>query len=423
MANVTFLIGNGFDLQMKMKTRYPDFYKVYTKIQPNDNDLIRWFKRTILQDEAHGWANWSDFELGMGKQSDLFSERPIANDGSLAKLFLFDEVEDFMKCLDDFVNEFHKYLQGEYQKIDWDAITEDMICEFSLSLLRFRDRMIESHMSLLEKAMQCKPRQGGTLHFLQLNYTNSFDTLYAKSKNFFDCLLPPNDYANEKAYGINSIGQNLHIHGSLADYPIIGVNNADQIVNEEIRDDERVLQIFVKQNYITALHNRVMKGLNPIHSAVSIINNSDILCAFGTSIGETDKHWWKLIGDWLKNGKKYLVIFDVCGDNDDGMSPLSFLKRDVASREKEREILTKIYLQAGFSAEEWKSVVPRIFVELNTSMFNFTLPMKNPDADPTQEEKPGAFIGSAYNSGSTLGYLGRPAPPPERLGDAVGVIV
>ncbi len=34
--NITFLIGNGFDLNLGLKTRYTDFYKYYMEHNPNN---------------------------------------------------------------------------------------------------------------------------------------------------------------------------------------------------------------------------------------------------------------------------------------------------------------------------------------------------------------------------------------------------
>ena len=66
---VTFIIGNGFDIQMGLNTRYSDFYKVYTEIKEKDSELIKWFKGEISKD----WENWADFELGMGRFSKEFN--------------------------------------------------------------------------------------------------------------------------------------------------------------------------------------------------------------------------------------------------------------------------------------------------------------------------------------------------------------
>lgn len=42
---ITFLIGNGFDIGIGLKTRYEDFYKEYCIIRENDNDNIKNFKK------------------------------------------------------------------------------------------------------------------------------------------------------------------------------------------------------------------------------------------------------------------------------------------------------------------------------------------------------------------------------------------
>ena len=54
MAKITWIIGNGFDFNIGLKTRYTDFYKVYTIVRPGDNAVIQRFKIEILKDEAYG---------------------------------------------------------------------------------------------------------------------------------------------------------------------------------------------------------------------------------------------------------------------------------------------------------------------------------------------------------------------------------
>jgi hypothetical protein len=377
MANVTFIIGNGFDLQMKVETSYTDFYNVYAQPQVGDNGLICWFKSVILKDKENEWENWADFELGMGEQSVLFKGENRAT--------------DFMSCYDDFVVEFNEYLNNKCLEIDWDRITDATISEFSLSLLRFIDKINMSQRSLLEKLLKCNPGQGGTLNFLQFNYTNLFDTLLLKSNKYIISQLSANPSVIETTYGIKRLGSNLHMHGSLGKYPIIGVNGAEQIQNERIRNDLRVQKIFVKQNYLSFLQNRQVNDPIPASSAISIIKNSDVICTFGTSIGDTDKYWWKLVGDWLKTEGKYLVIFDKCKGNDDGISPLSSLSREINLAEKKFNILVNLTKLAEFSDAELKNITPRVFVELDTKMFNITLPRRKLMTIPPKKETPAAL--------------------------------
>jgi len=61
--NILFLIGNGFDLNLGMKTRYRDFYDYYTNLpKDNDSDVVKSFKNEL-------WNNidlWSDLERELG---------------------------------------------------------------------------------------------------------------------------------------------------------------------------------------------------------------------------------------------------------------------------------------------------------------------------------------------------------------------
>ena len=56
--NITFLIGNGFDLNLKLNTRYSDFYKYYIENAPKD--LL---SKSIKED----YKMWSDLEVGLGE--------------------------------------------------------------------------------------------------------------------------------------------------------------------------------------------------------------------------------------------------------------------------------------------------------------------------------------------------------------------
>ena len=49
--NVTFMIGNGFDLRLGMKTRYTDMYDGYIST-PSDNEIIEIFKATLKSDSS-----------------------------------------------------------------------------------------------------------------------------------------------------------------------------------------------------------------------------------------------------------------------------------------------------------------------------------------------------------------------------------
>jgi abortive infection AbiH-like protein len=63
--NVLFFIGNGFDLNLGLKTSYADFYKYYTKIISKSSAVNR------LKNEISGdLKDWSDLELSLGKYTE-----------------------------------------------------------------------------------------------------------------------------------------------------------------------------------------------------------------------------------------------------------------------------------------------------------------------------------------------------------------
>ena len=47
--NVTFLIGNGFDINLGLRMKYTDFIEIYREIQPQDNEIIKKFKGNIIE--------------------------------------------------------------------------------------------------------------------------------------------------------------------------------------------------------------------------------------------------------------------------------------------------------------------------------------------------------------------------------------
>lgn len=56
--NITFLIGNGFDINLGLKTRYTDFYPYY--LSQNHDDII---SKAIAND----YDRWADLELALGQ--------------------------------------------------------------------------------------------------------------------------------------------------------------------------------------------------------------------------------------------------------------------------------------------------------------------------------------------------------------------
>ena len=59
MKNITFLIGNGFDLSFGVHSQYRDIYKAYSETQTSAEPFVDNFKEEI--------QHWSNFEMDLAK--------------------------------------------------------------------------------------------------------------------------------------------------------------------------------------------------------------------------------------------------------------------------------------------------------------------------------------------------------------------
>jgi len=352
LANITFVIGNGFDLCVGLKTRYTDFYREYTKEKVNDSELIRKFKEIILEDK---YNNWADFELGMGQCREFNGKSG-----------------DFIACLDDFVISLNDYLNKECSNINWEGVNYTILNEFTNSIVKFRDKINSTTRTTLEEDIKNVP--GRRISVLQLNYTNVFDTLFQKAKANFETLFHNRNVS--ESYGVNSLGYNLHIHGELDNHPLIGVSSNEQIFDEQLKFNSDISKVFIKPEFFNVMQNRNLNDETPPTRALKIIEQSSVIVTFGASIGDTDGYWWKIIGEWLTSKGKRLIIFDVCGEKDDGVSPLSVLTREKNVENKRTQISDRFAHLSGWTSEQIDVCREKVIIELDSSMFDFILPKK-----------------------------------------------
>lgn len=101
---ITFLIGNGFDLNLGLKTRYTDFYPYYCDMPSHRHRQIARFRELLKQTGSH--PLWADFEKALGECTSvppLHQQQPLRS------------------CLQDFKRRFAAYLKAEENRIDFDS--------------------------------------------------------------------------------------------------------------------------------------------------------------------------------------------------------------------------------------------------------------------------------------------------------------
>ena len=187
------------------------------------------------------------------------------------------------------------------------------------------------------------PSNRDDYYVITLNYTNTFEKL-----------LSVQSILNERKMAV--LFDICHIHGQLGDTIIIGVDNKDQIRNSKFRSSNEITSFLVK---IEA--NAAMKNLR--HSRCEkLIKEANLIVLFGVSYGETDMHWWKIIGDELKKRKDIgLINFLYCP----GEIPDTRKYRLMAIEKRER---TKLYSKMDITGED--DIDSRFFIVFNSSMFS-----------------------------------------------------
>ncbi|MBQ8626474.1 MAG: hypothetical protein IJ419_09980 [Agathobacter sp.] len=281
--NITFLIGNGFDINLGLKTRYTDFLKEYRVEKPEDSEVIQWFKKQVLSDEKL----WADAEIALGQCTKAF------------KFFSYNG-EDLCECHEDFCNQLAEYLEKEEQKLEELDLGPVLAVDFKEAISNCFGGFRENQRGQINDALM-KANGGYCYNFVSFNYTRTLDAFveaFMKAKS----LLGTRRYGNTTYE--NSVGKLLHVHGYTDRDMIFGVNDESQISDAGIFDgygDEYMGQI-IKQS------SNEMYGQNMDSKVYGLLQKSDIIYIYGMSIGLTDKLWWRRICTIMKENPQMQLI-------------------------------------------------------------------------------------------------------------------
>jgi hypothetical protein len=320
---ILYIIGNGFDLNIGLKTSYTDFYNYYNSLV-STKEKVNFLKESIAKD----YQTWADLELGLGEYTSKLAD-----------------VEECDEIFEDITEQLALYLEKEENQFDFGQIDLNKfysdLC-FPQKYLPFADS------NILTEYNNKWYHQHWNVRIITLNYTRSLEKIFKVEKPNFQIGTQPGQYQ----INIRSIE---HLHGYIDDRMIMGVNDISQIKNESFHNAQEILEAIVKP-----MCNVASKaGVDNI--CKTQINSADLICIFGSSIGDTDKTWWELIGKQLKRGIK-LVIF-TRGNEISKRRPYKKLRHD-------REIKKYFLDKTDLSDIEKNQFGENIFIAFNTEMFS-----------------------------------------------------
>ena len=281
--NITYIVGNGLDLQYGLKTRYKDFYefqnKVYISRKENEEEYSNFIYESLFSDKVNDYENWSDFELSIGK---------LTKDNDLISSSI-EMKEEFIDDFSEVVDDLREYLRLQQEQ----NLEEGIVIDFVSTLNDLKKSLPVLNQSTIDKKFKENLYQHDIVNILTLNYTNVLDRLYDRSGKSFVNKLRTNDY---NFY----IKSPIHAHGTVDICTVLGVSDETQISNNfEEEQKESLIKNLVLRNY---RENMDVKNTD-------VIKNSDIIILYGVSLGKTDKYIWSQIAEQSIRSSVPVIIY------------------------------------------------------------------------------------------------------------------
>ncbi|MCR4683466.1 MAG: bacteriophage abortive infection AbiH family protein [Clostridiales bacterium] len=286
MKKVTFFVGNGFDCKNNLKTGYSDFLDWYIKHTDGDTENIIHFKHCIKENEGKDadsgkYGVWSYLEKQMGQYDP-------------------GDVDVFIDCYDDIYSKICEYiLEQDTTKYNNDknqGRNKRLLPEGFKKFLRYfyRVKTDKSEYDSISKELE---KELFVFNFISLNYTELLP----------DCvdLMRKENFSEDavKYFKVDEvrIGDCLCPHGKLPDI-VFGVSDESQVKNKEFLLHDNYKKRMLKCERVKDLRK------DWFDKCYELISESDIICLFGLSVGETDNHWWKAVVNWLNSDQKHITL-------------------------------------------------------------------------------------------------------------------
>ena len=320
--NITFFVGNGFDLNLGLKTQYKDVYEKYM-LEPSFSETIAKFKNDLCAN----YENWADFEMGM---ADYASRE-------LSEVQLIECIRDFRNFLIDYIEaEQEKWLNFLNDDTTWKTYQD----EIHRSYREFYQGLIPNESIYIRKNLKNLNRSITRYSTISLNYTQILDFFIGKMPGYND------------ACEYDSV---LHPHGQCSNGIALGIDNEYQTQLELSKKGRRT---FLKPYFNQAYDS------SRIDNAEKTIQNSDIICIYGLSLGDSDQMWREEIATWLEDNPNGRIIWYAYE-----RESVNLKNKDEILDEEER--LKHIFLKKLGLDDHFEEYETQIYIPIESSVFKF----------------------------------------------------
>jgi len=326
--NITFLIGNGFDRNLGLATTYSDFVKYYKNLN-SDSQEIKKFRTHISENEEL----WSSAEEALGKYT-----QQLETGESLA----------FSECQTDFCIHLAKYLQGQEQRIDYDA-SQEAIKKALGQLRSFASPFPSETRNNIYRLYSHLNAENVAFNFINYNYTYTLDKCLNVIKNI-PGLLGSHTFGGNQYR--NHVGTICHVHGTIDGQMVFGVNDESQIAKLDVFDGD---DGDLCKKFLIKKETNDSQGENVDLTAKKILQESSIIYIYGMALGITDKLWWSRICTWLQENSTHHLIIHKHGMPARGVFQVM---NQLAERQEKRDFM----ILGDCPQERWQSIENQIHV-------------------------------------------------------------
>ena len=321
MKNITFLIGNGFDLSFGVHSQYRDIYKAYSETQTSAEPFVENFKEEI--------QHWSNFEMDLAKFAAKCS----------TEAQIVDCLRDFKQFTEDYLIEEQK--AALYARMRNPKDMQKVLAEFAISLEEFYTNNYPNITTKIESILN---NEQIDYHFITFNYTKILDEFINGSQPYL-------------SKGIANLA--IHIHGKLQENVTFGIDNEQQLPKLPYSLTGRGRRALIKPVFNSEFDKQRMER------AQEVIKKSDVLCIYGLLLGDSDLMWRKAICDWMIDSPQHHVFLYI------HEASSKMLSQADERMDYEEDIKESIFKSWGIENRHISPFLSQIHIPVSKNIFDF----------------------------------------------------
>lgn len=268
-----WLLGNGFDLNLGLRTSYRDFYTHYYALL-KDEESVYYRKKFEEIEKAKNIQPglWSDLEAFVGIAASEFETLKEFND---AFVHLQTAMKDYLGMQEDAFDNFLNNADGQQKS--------KLFKEFNNSIVRFPQRLDVVDKVSIEQCLGAEAWRG-SIQLVTLNYTDCIDVFYKFAERVFTRVLHPHG----KLGGLNQIN--------------FGVADPQQIHNPYLAKDQNCIDCWTKEG------RNIQFGNMQLEQLYKELEETNLIVTFGVAFGQTDLHIWRRIGQEMRKRNDVMLL-------------------------------------------------------------------------------------------------------------------